>query len=157
MGVKEDNKEFTPIFYLNIDSEAMGRIQLPVVSVYNNNKTFNFILDTGSVFSVINKDEVPNLDYSLLDSNGGAYGIDGNKIETKFIRAIFTTDTIGFIEDFQVFDIPGLRNIEKESGIKVVGLLGSAFFQRYRFQIDFDRMIAISKCDGVSSEPADCN
>ena len=37
------------------------------------------------------------------------------------------------------------NNIKKESGVTIHGILGNNFFKKYKYVLDFDKLIAYSK------------
>lgn len=122
--------------------DTMGEVGLPIVSFEQNGKSFNFIIDSGADASVINTTSLAKLDYTKLEGNRCVYGIDGNPVQTSFVGVKLFSQNHKFIEAFQVFDVPGLDNIEKAHNIEVVGILGSAFLKRYGFLIDYKQLKA---------------
>lgn len=128
----------------------MSRTGLPIVSFTQNNKTFNFLIDSGADNSVLNSTSLNELDYIDLEGNRPVYGIDGNQVQTSFVGVKLIFQNHPFLEAFQVFEVPGLCNIERDYGIKVTGVLGGRFLKRYGFLIDFKQLKAYT--DGKENQ-----
>ena len=47
--------------------EAMDLVELPVVTFYNGDKKFNFLLDTGATISVINSNILDNFTHEKVE------------------------------------------------------------------------------------------
>lgn len=124
--------------------ETMDKCGLPVVAVNVGNQKFNFVIDSGATYSVIDANSLPRLEYTAIEGvEGAAYGIDGNKVATPFARINMYQDDMNFVDEFQVIDLgTSLENIKNSYGIEAVGLLGSSFLRRYNFIIDFDKYTA---------------
>ena len=126
--------------------EAMELVELPVITFYNGDKKLNFLLDTGSNISYINSSLAPDLNYTIskkLKTN--VIGVEGNKVESQFCEMIIKYKNQEFKENFAIKDLNAAFDIVKqESGVQIHGILGSMFFQNYRYILDFDTLIAYS-------------
>lgn len=126
--------------------EAMDLVDLPVITFYNNGKKFNFLLDTGATLSVIDFNVLNNFSHEELDDTGTICGMEGNKIDVSYVRALLEYKGMNYEEDFQVVDMSAAFNqVKTESGVTLSGILGSLFFKRYQYVLDFDSLIAYSK------------
>lgn len=126
--------------------EAMDLVDLPVITFYNGGKKFNFLLDTGATFSVIDSNVLDNFSHKKLDDEGTLYGMEGNRITVSYIRALLEYKGMNYEEDFQVVDMSAAFNqVKAESGVTLSGILGSLFFRRYQYILDFESLIAYSK------------
>lgn len=126
--------------------EAMDLTELPIVTFYNNGQKLNFLLDTGSNFSHINMAILPSLKYEELESGGTVYGIEGNQSRVKFCRMTVTYKDLEFTDEFAMQDLSSTFDLLKqESGVQVHGILGSLFFKRYEYILDFEHLIAYPK------------
>lgn len=126
--------------------EAMDLVDLPVITFYNNGNKFNFLLDTGATMSVIDSNVLSNLSYKKLSDTGTVYGMEGNSIEVSYIKASLEYKGRNYEEDFQVVDMSAaFGHIKAESGVTLSGILGSNFFKRYQYVLDFESLIAYSK------------
>lgn len=126
--------------------EAMDLTDLPIVTFYNNGNKFNLLLDTGANLSVIDSNALDKLNYEELDTIGTVFGMEGNKTEVNHIKAYLEYKDKKYEETFQVVDMSASFNqIKEESGVNLSGILGSLFFKKYQYILDFDALIAYSK------------
>lgn len=108
-------------------------------------KKINFILDTGASSSILNKKALQKIKHKLIEDNSGVVtGIDGS---TSFAADQYEIPISYNNEDFFVnvlaIDIDGTCSlIEKETGVKIHGLLGCNFFEENKYIIDFQKKIA---------------
>lgn len=126
--------------------ESMDLTELPVVTFKNNNQKINFLLDTGSNISYINQSIVPNLKHKILKKSGSTIGIEGKIKETLCCQLEFNYKDIVFIDEFSILDLDASFNIIKEeSGVQIHGILGSKFFEKYKYVLDFSSLTAYIK------------
>ena len=127
--------------------EAMDLVELPVVTFYNGDKKLNFLLDTGSNISQINSSILPLLDHKKIEEkNMDVTGIEGNKVNTEFCEMAITYKGQEFVGDFCIHDLDdAFAIVKEESGVQIHGILGSLFFQKYKYVFDFASLIAYSK------------
>lgn len=126
--------------------ESMDLTDLPIVTFYNNGRKFNFLLDTGATMSVIDSNALNNLKYIKSEDSGALFGMEGNKIEVSYIKASLEYKEEEYEEEFQVVDMSAaFGQIKTESGVNLSGILGSLFFKRYQYVLDFESLIAYSK------------
>ena len=123
--------------------EAMDLVELPVVTFYNGDKKLNFLLDTGSNVSYINSSIIPLLDHEKTDKEMNTIGIEGNKVSNQFCKMSVTYKNRVFEEEFSIADLDEAFSVVKqESGVQIHGILGSKFFERYKYVLDFKELIA---------------
>lgn len=127
--------------------EAMDLVELPVVTFLNGDKKLNFLLDTGSNISQINSSILPLLDYKKVEEkNMGITGIEGNKVNTEFCEMTITYKSQEFTGEFCIHDLDdAFAIVKEESGVQIHGILGSLFFQKYKYVFDFQSLTAYSK------------
>ena len=125
--------------------DTMDKTGLPIVSFTQNDKHFEFIIDTGAEYSIVNSNSLKDLCYVELDESGVIYGIEGNKKETSSIGVVLYIDNYEFTEVFQIVDVSGIDMINKLHNINVVGILGSTFLARYKFIIDYETLHVYGK------------
>lgn len=114
---------------------------LPVITLYNNDTPFNFLLDTGSNICHICPSVVKNIKYSRIDkSNTETVGLGGKSVQSNNCKAIFTDEknkeyniNLVISKEFEM----SANSIEKCIGVKINGLLGTDFLQKYKYTIDF--------------------
>lgn len=127
--------------------EAMDLVELPVVTFLNGDKKLNFLLDTGSNISQINSSVLPLLDHKKVEEKDmDVTGIEGNKVNTEFCEMTITYKGQEFVGEFCIHDLDdAFAIVKEESGVQIHGILGSLFFQKYKYVFDFDSLIAYSK------------
>lgn len=122
--------------------ESIDSLTIPIVTLFNNDKAFNFVVDTGANYSVINAEYLKLFDAKILKGiTGKVYGINGDPQDVYYARIQLSQYNDNFVEEFQVFDIQSMcDNLKEENGVEIAGILGSSFFQRYKFIIDFNEL-----------------
>lgn len=137
------HKHLKPIFSFKT---AMELVELPIITLYHKNKKLHFILDTGCNNSVIDSTILPELQYSESENSMHIFGIEGKTQESSAIILDFTYENTFYTHTFQAINLsPSFKQIKKIHGITVHGLLGTDFFNKYKYIIDFDKLIAYSK------------
>jgi hypothetical protein len=126
--------------------EAMDLVELPVVTFYNKDTKLNFLLDTGSDLSYINKSILPSLDYKEIDESRNIISVGGNSQSLGCCNMTVTYRNQKFIDRFYVSDLDeAFGAIKAETGAQIHGILGSKFFAKYKYILDFESLIAYSK------------
>ncbi|MBQ9392009.1 MAG: retroviral-like aspartic protease [Lachnospiraceae bacterium] len=124
-----------------IQSTLQG-IGLPIIALYNNNKIFNFLIDSGANLSLIDSNIVSELKCDYLDNKGTMYGIGGNIVDVTYISVPLYIEDSMFTEEFQVMDLdPTFCRIEKKNGVRIHGVLGNSFFNKYNGIINYKKYI----------------
>lgn len=126
--------------------ESMDLVELPIVTFVSNDKKLNFLLDTGASYSSINEAALEGLSYIETGETGFGMGIEGTVKEDRgYIRMNVDYRSQSYEDDFQVVDLSqAFGMIKQEYGIKLHGILGGTFFQRYRYVLNFDELVAYS-------------
>lgn len=141
--LKESNKTVNNFMSFK---ESMDLTELPVVTFYNGNTKLNFLLDTGSNLSHINRSILPSIKYTMVNKSNSVIGFEGNRIQNTICEMTITYKNQEFNNEFCIMDLDkAFATIKEESGVQVHGILGSLFFQRYKYIFDFDSLIAYSK------------
>ena len=123
--------------------ESMDLVELPVITFYNGDKKLNFLLDTGSNVSHINSSIIHLLDHKKINKKMDTIGMEGNKISNQFCKMSVTYKNQIFEEEFSITDLDEAFSVVKqESGVQIHGILGSKFFEKYRYVLDFGELIA---------------
>lgn len=126
---------------------SMDLIDLPIVTLYNGSRKLNFLLDSGANASSINEEDLATCLYKLSDKKTSVMGIEGDKknIDNTVIIELTRKGT-KFSEIFQVSDLSRIFKAMREyRGIEVNGILGTTFFSKYGYVLDFDDMVAYTK------------
>lgn len=135
-GIKKKNSEIS-------FREAMDLAELPVITFYNGDRKINFLLDTGSNSSYLNKSIVSSLVVESTGEESNIIGIEGNKVNCKICKMIIKRKNQEFEEEFSIADLDkAFRIVKEESGVQIHGILGSRFFEKYKYVLDFKDYIA---------------
>lgn len=129
--------------------ETMTDIGVPIVTLKNGEKEFNFILDTGSDISHIdsnikdslsNTEEVEGDNLTVTTANGS---VEGNN---NWIRVPLNYKKQSFVEDFMLLDLhDSFEVLREDTGIQLHGILGGTFLRKYRYVLDYVDLIAYTK------------
>lgn len=120
--------------------------ELPVVSLYHNDMPFNFLLDTGSNDSIIDSNALDRMEYTLLDREGQLYGMEGNAETVKVCNIVLSYNGKDYPYEYNIRDMSvAFSNIKAETGVTLHGIIGSKFFNKYKYVLDFELLVAYSK------------
>lgn len=123
--------------------EGLDLTDLPIVTFKQGDKKLHFLLDTGSNISYINSAVIDEIDAEDSNYCSSTVGVGGNSIETKHYNIKIGYRDQEFVEEFGALDLnDSFACIEKESGIKLHGILGNKFFEKYKYILDFRELIA---------------
>lgn len=138
--------------FLNIHPNAMffqnsmDLAELPVVTFRQGDKKINFLLDTGSNNCVIDSNILKNIDHKMLNIETNILGIEGNAQKTGVCTIKMTYKDKEYEYPYVIQDMSAaFDSIKKETGVTVNGMLGSKFFNEFKYVLDFDELIAYSK------------
>ena len=138
--------------FLNIHPNAMSfqnsmdLAELPVVTFRQGDKKINFLLDTGANNCIIDSNILKSIDHKMLDIKTNLSGLEGNAQKTGVcIIKMFYKDK-EYECPYVIQDMSAaFDSIKKETGVTVNGMLGSKFFNEFKYVLDFDELIAYSK------------
>lgn len=126
--------------------ESLDLVGVPIITFTNKNKKYNFILDTGASNSVINAEVLKHLEYTKIEGNSQLWGMEGNVQYVEYVKMPLYYWGVEFEEEFQVVNMEESFNKIKEGfGVKVSGILGSSFFNKYDYILDFDNLVVYTK------------
>ena len=120
--------------------------ELPIVSLYHEGKPFNFLLDTGSNDSIIDSNILNKMKHEMTDQQSNLYGMEGNCQVVKKCNIVLSYDGVDFPYEYLICDMKeAFGKIKAESGVTLHGIIGSKFFNTYKYVLDFESLIAYSK------------
>lgn len=123
--------------------ESIDLVGLPIITFTNNRKKLHFLLDTGSDMSYINKSILPHLKYKDIDKEINIVNSSGSTMSQGCCELSFKYKKQEFIEEFYKNDLDeAFRAIKEDSGVQLHGILGSRFFTKYKYILDFDNLVA---------------
>lgn len=139
------NRKSNPYYKISF-KETMDLCELPIVTFTNNGRKLNFLLDTGASKSVINSKDLDGLIYDKSNKLGDIYGMDGIRKDVQFINMSIEYKNKFYNEEFQAIDMSvPFSNLKSDFGVNLHGILSSAFFQKYKYVLNFEELIAYSK------------
>lgn len=126
--------------------ETMTDAGIPIVTLKNGEKEFNFLLDTGCDISHIDSnikgslsdtEEVEGKSFDIITANGS---VEGNN---SWIRVPLNYKKQSFIEDFMPLDLHDtFEALKEDTGIQLHGILGNTFLRKYRYVLDYNDLVA---------------
>lgn len=125
------------------------RTKTPMIIVHLYGKKCRFLLDSGAHQNCL---DIQFL-YTIKDKLKGKTIAEGDKIQvgngaimdSYGMQVRFNIRNMEFNEDFLVSDLKGLREFSNREGLNVTGILGSKFFDKHKWKIDFDKYIVWHK------------
>ena len=142
-GVEDSNK-YTKISF----KESLDLTDLPVITFIYGPEKLHFLLDSGANKSVLDERVFNTLNIPLKEDVASMpmYGIEGTPTETKICSMTISYKEQDFTSDFCVIDLSAaFDNVKNESGITIHGILGNSFFTKYKYVLDFDKLVAYNK------------
>lgn len=127
--------------------ESMELVRLPIVTFKNGNTKLHFLLDTGSDDSFITSSILKKVKVKEEINKVTSIATGGGNINSKGIAIIDIQykDKV-FENTFIVSDMDAaFQSAVGNRGVHLHGILGSVFFERYKYMIDFKEMTAYSK------------
>lgn len=128
--------------------ESMNLVNLPIVTFFQGDKRFNFLLDTGSNSSVIDKNALKNIKHTITNNPNlsNIMGMDGILHQTQSCEITLYYKDREYTYEYIVQDMKeAFTSIKQSSGVTLHGIIGSSFFNKFKYVLDFDDLIAYSK------------
>ena len=126
--------------------ESMDLAEMPVVTFYQGDKKFNFLLDTGSNYSHISKEAAKEIEGEITDAKATVSGIGEGKT-TGLCKTTLSYKGAEYGIDLCITDhlTDAFAAIKAETGVQVHGLIGNQFFQKHKYVLDFEELVAYTK------------
>lgn len=126
--------------------ETLDLTGLPIITLYQGNKKFNFLLDTGATASNIHSEVLTNLKNKELDTEGYTTGIGGQTDIMNYVEVELEYDGHTYVAEFLPVDLSvPFGEIKTSTGAVLHGILGSEFFTKYKYILDFNKLTAYHK------------
>ena len=126
--------------------QAMDLTDLPIVTMFQGENKFNLLLDTGSTDNVIDSNVLSNIVHERIDYKGTLTGLDGIKSDVSACNISFSYGEREYPYTYLVRDMkPAFDMMKQDYGVTLHGIIGSKFFNKYRYVLDFASLIAYSK------------
>lgn len=125
---------------------GMALTELPVISLYQGDASFNFLLDTGSNDSIIDSNVLNRIEHTPSDRKSSLFGMEGNSQEASVCNITLSYKDNDYPYEYVVTDMSAaFGKIKAETGVTLHGIIGSKFFNAYKYVLDFEKLIAYSK------------
>ena len=125
--------------------ENMDLVDLPIITFLVGDKKLNFLLDTGADQCIIDSSVIDNIQHEKLEGEGSLYGVGGAISEVSYVNMALKYKGVEYSDRFQSMDLsPTFGMLKEEHGVNLHGVLGNSFFQKYKYVIDFDELVAYS-------------
>lgn len=125
--------------------ETMDLTGLPIVTFRQGENKFNFVLDTGAYSSIIDKRVLESMQYTPLQGTSVGYGIDGKQHKMEQAGITLTYKDKDYSDAFRVLDMTASFDaLKRDYGVTVHGLLSSSFFERYKYVLNYNELVAYS-------------
>lgn len=127
--------------------ESMDLAEMPVVTFYQGENKFNFLLDTGSNLSHISTSAASKLIGEKSKTKAKVAGIGGEATTSGIYHTTLSYKDSQYEIDLCVTDHLNqtFAEIKKESGVQVHGIIGNQFFQKHKYILDFKNLVAYTK------------
>lgn len=126
--------------------ESMDLAEMPVVTFYQGDKKFNFLLDTGSNLSHISAEAAKELNGENFEAKTKVSGI-GTGETNGLCKTTLTYKGVNYDIDLCITDhlTEAFTEIKNTTGVQVHGLMGNQFFQQHKYVLDFEELVAYTK------------
>ena len=124
--------------------KSIDPLEVPIITMENGGKEYNFLLDTGSNKSHLNSRLLKSIkDYEVLKDDDSPVATGGGTVNGGgWIRMPLQYKKQSFTEDFLLLDLQeSFKSVYEESGVQLHGILGCDFFRKYGFIFDFNDMV----------------
>ena len=121
--------------------ESVDLAGIPIATFICGDNKLNFLLDTGSSISFINKEIINLIPHEKIHATSTVTGL-GDSMESEHCKVKLQYKNMTFEDTFGVIDLSSAFNsVKKESGINLHGILGVSFFEKYKYILDFDELV----------------
>lgn len=123
--------------------EALDLTELPVITFIGEGKKLNFLIDTGANNSILNESVANKMklkceEFDGVETNTAGGNINLNKVTNLAIKF---DDKREYDERFLITDMDeAFNSVKAETGVMIHGILGSNFFAKYKYIIDYDSL-----------------
>lgn len=136
-GIEDSSKSVITIPF----EDSMNSVGVPIATFVHNGKELNFLLDTGGDYSYIDQSIISELKAKKRSKKSISVVTGSGSMSTSGkITIEMSYDGNSLEEEFIISDIR--EGLESAFGnvMKVHGVLGSSFFNKYGYVIDFSRL-----------------
>jgi hypothetical protein len=141
--LKQDEPQNPLSFY-----ESMKLCNLPIITMKVGGEDLNFLLDTGSMESImdIRVIELLKLPYTPHEKMFSIYGVTGNTVDVPSVLIDLEYKGNIYEGHFMVKDLgESMDMVKQEYGVRIHGVLGAKFFDKYSYVLDFANLVAYTR------------
>ena len=123
--------------------EALDLTELPVVTFISKGRKLNFLLDTGANNSILNSSVAESMKLQIEEFEGIETNTAGGNINLNSVvnLDIKYDDKRIYNEYFLLSNMDeAFNSFKAETGVMIHGILGSNFFTKNKYIIDFDSL-----------------
>lgn len=125
--------------------ESINLTGLPIITFSNNGQLINMILDTGSNVCIINEKILNSINHEIGEKHLGVLGLESSSGEVDIVYVPLKYKDMTFDLECLAVDMEEtVKNFKQEYGVNIHGLLGTGFFKKYKYILDFNEMVAYS-------------
>lgn len=126
--------------------QGMDLTDLPVITLYQGSKRFNLLLDTGSSDNIIDSNILEGIKHKPIDTKSNLFGLEGIKVTVPMCEITLSYMDNDYEYEYLIKDMKeAFTQLKKSTGVSLHGIIGSKFFNTYKYVLDFDKLIAYSK------------
>lgn len=126
---------------------SIDTLELPIITVRYNNLNLFFLLDSGSNPNYICANVVdPHREEITLADESSFYGFDGKEYPVSVVKIPFHIGRKKYQGTFYILSTSiGFDKIEQETGVKISGIIGTRFFIKNGWVLDFSQGAVYSR------------
>lgn len=122
---------------------ALDLVELPVVTFNYGDRKLNFLLDTGSDVSYLNASAADTISVADITAEGTTIGASGEAMKTVYCTIKLKYKDVEFEEEVGIANFDNaFDQVKQSSGVQIHGILGSRFFAKYKYILDFKSLTA---------------
>lgn len=126
--------------------ESLDLVGIPVVTLYQGNNKFNFLLDSGASNSCLNIKNLDLFEYEKCSKGAEVYGMEGNAVKVNMVNINLYYKNNKFETTLMVTDLnTAFSKVKQDFGVDITGILGTDFLSKYKYVLDFKDNIAYIK------------
>lgn len=126
--------------------QSFDLTELPVVTFRQGDNKYNFLLDSGSTDNVIDSRYLNTLKHEMYEGKGNLTGMDGIMHTVSACDLTFSYKDLEYTYMYLIKDMQGVFSyIKQQTGVTLHGIIGTRFFAKYKYILDFENLVAYSK------------
>lgn len=124
--------------------DAINLTGLPILTFYQGEKKYNFILDTGSNVSYV--DVSSSMQKTIKEDEKDIALIEGSDQNCPIATVVMSCGDVVYEHDFRIVDYSlAFNTICAQSGVPITGLIGGDFMSKYNYCLDYCEYVAYTR------------